>query len=121
GRTGRTKKTGVSYSLQELINLYRFFLYELDLVTVRIFHESNDSGTMLHGPRLTRNPAATLFHFLAGLIGIVHFYGDMSVARTKVIFFNVPVVGQLQYGAIRLILITDKRQRELPLGIILAA
>ena len=36
---------------------------------------------MFHRPRFTRNFTATLFHFLAGLVGIIYFYGNMSVAR----------------------------------------
>ena len=60
-------------------HLRRFFLDELDLVTVWILHEGDYGGAMFHRSHFACDFAAALFHFLASPVGVVHFDGDMAI------------------------------------------
>src|SRR3954447_3613180 len=88
----------------------RLFLYELDLVAVRVFNKCNHGGAMLHGPCFSSNLAPTPFHLLASLISIVYFNCDMPIGRSQIIPICIPVMRQLQYRAVGFILVTHKCQ-----------
>src|SRR5687768_11751570 len=80
-----------------------FFLDELDLVAVRIFHESDHGDAVLHRACLACNLAAPLLHFLTRLVGVIDFDRNMPVTGAQVIFAGIPVVGELQYRSLSLI------------------
>jgi hypothetical protein len=60
--------------------LHGLLLDELDLVAVGVFHEGDDGGAVLHGAGFARDPAAAFLHVFTGLVGVVHFRGDVAVA-----------------------------------------
>ena len=95
-----------------------FALDELYLVAVRIFHERDHCGSMLHRPGRARNPAATLFDFVTGFVGVIDFQRYMSVAGAKIILGRVPVVSQLEHRLLVFGAISNECERKTAVGII---
>src|SRR5574337_124858 len=72
-------------------------LDQLDLVAVRVFHEGDHGGAVLHGARLPYHLAAPGTDVLAGLVGVRHRQGDVAVGGAQLVALHAPVVGQLQH------------------------
>src|SRR5690606_6405886 len=94
---------------------------QLDLVAIRVFHEGQDAGTVLHRTRLAGDLAAAGTDVLAGLVDVLHFQGDVAVAVAQVVLVDAPVVGQLDDAVLGLVAVTDECQGELPFRVVLAA
>ena len=76
---------------------------------------------MFHWCGFADDFAAFGAHGIASSGGVVHFYGDVSVARAQVVGRRVPVVGEFQHGGVALFAVAHKRQRETPVGVVFAA
>src|SRR5574337_640969 len=64
-------------------------LDQLDLVAVRVFHEGDHGGAVLHGARLPYHLAAPGADVLAGLVGVRHRQGDVAVGGAQLVALHV--------------------------------
>src|SRR5690606_29805093 len=94
---------------------------QFDLVAVGVFDEGEDAGAVHHGTGFAHDLAADGLDLFAGLVDIIHFDGDVTVAGTQVVAGGVPVVGQLQHGVLGFVTVADEGQGKTPFGVILAA
>src|SRR5690554_4645422 len=94
---------------------------QFDLVAVGVFDEGEAAGDVHHGPGFAHDLAAGGLALFAGLVDIIHFDGDVTVAGTQVVAGSVPVVGQLQHGVLGFVTVADEGQGKTPFGVILAA
>src|SRR5690606_24042669 len=94
---------------------------QFDLVAVGVFDEGEDAGAVHHGTGFAHDLAAGGLDLFAGLVDIIHFDGDVTVAGTQVVAGSVPVVGQLQHGVLGFVTVADEGQGKTPFGVILAA
>src|SRR5690554_1479596 len=94
---------------------------QFDLVAVGVFDEGEDAGAVHHGTGFAHDLAAGGLDLFAGLVDIIHFDGDVTVAGTQVVAGGVPVVGQLQHGVLGFVTVADEGQGKTPFGVILAA
>src|SRR5690606_31219781 len=85
-----------------------FSLNQFDLITVRIFDEGDDRRTMLHGSGFPHNVAAAGFDACTGVVCVFDFQGDMAIGRADLVRLGVPIMRQLDDGALAFFLITDK-------------
>lgn len=76
---------------------------------------------MLHRPSLTYHGPALLLDLRASGISIIHLHGQVPKPRPQVIRRRIPVVRKLNHRAVTLIGIANERQRELAIGIVVAA
>src|SRR5690606_27682770 len=83
---------------------------QFDLVAVGVFDEGEDAGAVHHGTGFAHDLAAGGLDLFAGLVDIIHFDGDVTVAGTQVVAGGVPVVGQLQHGVLGFVTVADEGQ-----------
>ena len=76
---------------------------------------------MFHRRGFADDFAAFGAHGIAGSGGVVHFYGDVSIACAEVVGWRVPIVGEFQHGGVAFFAVAHKRQREAPIWVVFAA
>ena len=86
-------------------------LDQLDFVAVRVGHKGDHGGATFDRSRFARHIPATCLDLLAGGIGVGDAQGDVPVRAAQVIGLDAMVVGQLDFGVIRVVAVTDERQR----------
>src|SRR5215471_9607576 len=96
-------------------------LNQFDLITVGIFDKRDFGPAEFHRAWLAHDLDALLFKFRTSLVNVIGTDGQMTEGIAHLVARLTPVVSQLDYAAVALIAIADKREREFTIGIVMLA